>query len=241
MFHRTFWTQYRFTGITLIVGCLLFFAGASMPLTDIRGNFIWGLPPRGWLLVIFAHPVLWQWTNLLLLGGSIVILLGLAMLTITLRAAGDRVLAPLGFSAFFFGTLLWVIQLAFRLSVDLWAAQETGKTGVVPHVYEPLNLWIRFLFVIYGVLAQSGMVAYGAALLFPRVLPKWLGWTNIVFSLAGLSLLAFTGDAPPFLYYLMPIVMGILLLLRQDPLPTARHRQEASTRAATTAVEGGKR
>jgi hypothetical protein len=52
MMKSTFWTQRRFTGITLIVGCLLFLAGASMPLTDTKGNFIWGLPPREWLRVL---------------------------------------------------------------------------------------------------------------------------------------------------------------------------------------------
>jgi len=106
--------------------------------------------------------------------------------------------------------------VVFRLSVDLWAAQETGKAGLVPTVYEPLKLWILSLFVIYSVLAQSGMVAYGAALLSTRVLPHWLGWTSIVFSLAGLSLLAFTGDAPPLMYYLMPMLMGILLGLQRS-------------------------
>jgi len=108
-------------------------------------SFLWYLPSREWLLVIFAHPVLWQWTNLLFLGGSVVTVLGLVLLTTILWAAGDHALAPLGLSAFFFGTGLWVIQLVFRLSVDLWAAQETARTGVVPTVYEPLNLWIRSL------------------------------------------------------------------------------------------------
>jgi hypothetical protein len=95
----------------------------------------------------------------------------------------------------------------------------------VPNVYEPLNLWIRSLFVIYSVLAQSGIVAYGAALLSTRVLPQWLGWTSIVFSLVGLSLLAFTGDAPPFMYYLMPIVMGILLL-RRSRVPSEQDERQ---------------
>ncbi len=77
----------------------------------------------------------------------------------------------------------------------------------------PLILWTHALFVIYTVLAFSAMVAYGGAVLTTHVLPQWAGWTTIVYSLAGLGLLAFTDDAPPFLHHLMPLLVGILLLL----------------------------
>ena len=237
MFHRTFWTQYRFTGITLIVGFLLFLAGASMPLTDTKGNFIWYLPPREWLLVIFAHPLLWQWDTLLLFGGSVVTALGLVLLTMLFRDAGDRAFSQLGLVAFVFGAVLWVIILAFRLSIDPWAAQETARTAVLPDFYVPLTLWTHALFVIYTILAFSALATYGAALLSTRVLPHWVGWLAIVYGPAWLGWFAFTGDVPPFLHYLLPLLMGILLLLRRDPLPTARQQQEASSRAATTAVE----
>ena len=238
MMKSTFWTQRRFTGITLIGGCLLFLAGASMPLTDTKGNFIWGLPPREWLLVIFAHPTLWQWATILLLSGVVVMLLGLTLLTSLLRDAGDRTFSPLGLIAFVFGAVLWVIILAFRLSIDPWAAQETARTAALPDFYVPLTLWTHALFVIYTILAFSALAAYGAAMLSTRVLPHWVGWLAIVYGLAGLGLLGFTGDAPPLLHHLMPLLMGILLL-RPDPLLTARQQQEASTRAATTAVKEG--
>ena len=98
MVSSTFWTEYHFTGLALILGGLLFLVGAFMPLRDKKGAFIYGLPPREWLNVIFDHPRLWQ-------------------------------------------------------------------------------------------------------------------WANILYSLAGLGLLGFTGDAPPLLHHLMPIMIGILLLL----------------------------
>jgi len=209
----TFWTQRRFTGITLIVGCLLFLAGTPMPLTDTKGNFIYGLPPQEWLRVIFDHPVLWQWANILFISGVVVTILGLAMLTSLLRDAGDRTFSQLGLIAFAFGAVLWVIILAFRLSIDPWAAQETAKTAVLPEFYVPLTRWTGVLFVIYTVLAFSALAAYGGAVLSTHVLPQWVGWLCIVYGLAGLGSLGFTGDAPPLLHHLMPIVIGILLLL----------------------------
>jgi hypothetical protein len=233
MMKSTFWTQRRFTGITLIIGCLLFLAGASMPLVDKKGNFIYGLPPREWLLVIFAHPTLWQWATILLLSGVVVMLLGLTLLTSLLRDAGDRTFSPLGLIAFVFGAVLWVIILAFRLSIDPWAAQETARTAVLPDFYVPLTLWTHALFVIYTILAFSALAIYGGAVLTTRVLPQWVGWLAIVYGLAGLGWFAFTGDAPPGLHHLMPLLMGILLLLRRSQLPTRSHREEASTVAPT--------
>ncbi len=237
MMKSTFWTQRRFTAIALIVGCLLFLVGASMPLTDTKGNFIWGLPPREWLRVIFAHPTLWQWNNILFISGVVVTILGLILLTMLFRDAGDRAFSQLGLVAFVFGAVLWVIILAFRLSIDPWAAQETARTAVLPDFYVPLTLWTHALLLIYTILAFSALAAYGAAMLSTRMLPHWVGWLTISYSLAGLGLLAATGDAPPLLHHLLPLLMGILLLLRRDPLPTARQQQGASSRAATTAVE----
>jgi hypothetical protein len=55
-----------------------------------------------------------------------------------------------------------------------------------------------------------------------RLLPRWMGWLVIVYGLAGLGLLGATSDVPPFLYYLLPMVMGILLLVRRDQVPPAQ-------------------
>jgi hypothetical protein len=65
MVSSTFWTEYHFTGLALILGGLMFSVGAFMPLRDKKGAFIYGLPPREWLNVIFDHPRLWQWANIL--------------------------------------------------------------------------------------------------------------------------------------------------------------------------------
>ncbi len=211
----TFWTEPHFTGLALILGALLFLCGAGLytAIRDTKGNLIFGLPPREWLRVVFDHPHLWRWATLLFMCGVVVTILGLALLTTLLLDAGDRAFSPLALIAFAFGAVLWVIHLAFRLSIDPWAAQETAKTTVLPEFYVPLTLWIHALFVIYTILAFSAMVAYGGAVLTTHVLPQWVGWTTIVYSLAGLGLLAFTSDAPPFLHHLMPLLMGILLLL----------------------------
>jgi len=122
-----------------------------------------------------------------------------------------------------------LIQRAVPLSIDPWAAQQMARTGVMPDYYVPLTLWTQALFVIYTLLAFSALTAYGGAMLSTRVLPKFMGWLAIVYGLAGLGLMWFTGDVPPFLYYLLPMVIGILLLRR----PQVPSKQDEPQRPAS--------
>ena len=241
MLSSTLWTEPRFTGVVLILGCLVLGSGLGLywPLKDEKGAFIFGLPTREWLRLVFAHPRPWRWGTILFISVAIMTVLGFAMFTSLLRDAGDRTFSLLGLIAFAFGTVLWVICLAFRLSIDPWAAQETEKADAIPEFYVPLTRWTGVLFVIYTILTFLAAVAYGGALVSTRLLPHWLGWVTIVYSLAWLGLTVAFGNAPPLLHHLLPIVMGILLLPRRDPLPTARQQQEASSGAATTAVKEG--
>ena len=239
--NRAFWTQCRFAGITLILGALLFFGGASLPVTDPKGTFIYSLPPQGWLLVVFAHPVLWQWANILLISGTIVTILGLAMLARQFQNTGDRTFSHLGMMVFVVGAVLWVIQVAFRLSVDFWAAQEMVRTAVIPDYYVPLAHWTGMLFVIYTILTFSGLAAYGGAILSTRVLPRWVGWLAIGYGIAGVSIYSFTHGFPPFAHFILSCLIGILLLLRRYQVPLEDHREEKSDIVSTTAVEEGKR
>ena len=242
MLHRTFWTERRFTGITLILGCLLFLGAAGLMPRDTQGNFMVNLPLREQLLVIAAQMSLFQWSFSLFISGVIVTLLGLAVLTRLLRDAGDRTFSPLALIVSLFGAVLMVIYIALSLGISPLAGQETARTGVVPGYYVPFTLTTQPLFVIYTILAFSALAAYGGSVLSTAVLPHWVGWLAIIYGLAGLVLVGFAaGNIPPFLHYLMPIVMGILLLLRRSQFPAHSHREETSPVASTTAVTGEKR
>jgi hypothetical protein len=181
--------------------------------------------------VVLHHQTLWWWTNAFFMGSTLVTLLGLVLLTMLLREAGDRIFSPLGLILFVLAATLWLIQRAVSLSIDPWAAQQMARTGVMPDSYVPLLLWTEALFVIYTILAFSALAAYGGAMLSTRLLPKFMGWLAIVYGLAGLGLLGFSGDVPPFLYYLLPIVIGILLL-RRSQVPTRSQHEEESTAAS---------
>ncbi len=227
MTKNIFWTRRRFTGITLIVGCFLFLGALGLIPRDAQGNFMVNLPLREQLLVIAAQTSLFQWSFSLTISGLIVTLLGLAMLTMLFRDALDRTFSSLALLAALFGDVLMVIFIAFPLGVAPVAAQETARTGVVPDFYVQLTLWTQPLFVIYTILAFSALAAYGGAILFTHVLPHWVGWFAIVYSLAGLLLAGFTaGNVPPFLHHLMPILIGVLLLLQRSQAPSEQDERQ---------------
>jgi hypothetical protein len=226
MAKSTFWTRRRFTGIALILGCVLFLGALGFMPRDTTGNFMVNLPLREQLLVIAAQPSLFQWSFSLLICGIIITLLGLALLTTLLQDAGDRTFSYLALIVLLFGDVLLVIYVAFPLGVAPLAAQETVKTGVVPDYYVQLTMWTQPLFVIYTILAFSVLAAYGGAVLSTRVLPHWIGWLAIIYSLAGLVLAGLAaGNVPPFLHHLVPIVIGVLLLLRRSQVPSEQHEQ----------------
>jgi hypothetical protein len=237
MLKSTFWTQRRFAGFSLIVGCLLFLLAAGLIPRDAQGHYIVNLPLRAALLVIATQTTLAQWSMSLFICGVIVTALGFALLTRLLWDSGEHSFSSLALIASWFGTVLVVIFLAFRLGVDPLAAQETARTGAVPAYYEPLQRWGTTLFQVYTVCASSALALYGGALLVARLLPRWLSWTAIIYGLLVLALFAYAHDLPPFLHYLLPIVVGILLLRRRDQVPTASHRQEGAVVARAPMVE----
>jgi hypothetical protein len=221
-----FWTRRRFTGIILILGCCLFLGSLGLMPRDATGNFMVNLPLLSQLLVIAAQASLFQWSFSLIISGIIVTLLGLAMLTMLFRDAGDTTFSYLALIAFQFGDILLVIFIAFPLGIAPLAAQETARTGIVPEYYVQLTLWTQPLFVLYTILAFSALAAYGGAILSTHLLPHWVGWLSIVYGLAGLILAGFTGgNVPPFLNHLIPIVIGVLLLLRRSQVSSEQDKQ----------------
>jgi hypothetical protein len=102
---NTFWTERRYTGITLILGCCLFLGAAGFMPKDTRGTFLVNLPLREQLIAIATQTSQLQWSFSLFISGIIVTLLGLALLTRLLRDAGDRTFSYLALIASLFGAV----------------------------------------------------------------------------------------------------------------------------------------
>lgn len=234
----TFWTQRRFAGFTLMIGCCLFLTAAGMIPRDAQGNYSILMPPRAALLIIAQQMTLAQWDTSLFICGVTITALGFAQLTELLWESKGRVFSHLGLLSALFGAVMVVIALAFSLGVDTLAAQETARMGVVPDYYVPLTGWTNALFQIYTVAAFLSLMLYGGALFVSRILPRWLSWTAMIYGLAGLGLFAYAQDMPPFVHYLLPMLMGILLLLRGNQTPQHHHTEVETMPAEPPASKG---
>ncbi len=62
-------------------------------------------------------------------------------------------------------------------------------------------------------IAFAVVIVYGGAVLASNVLPRWVGWVSIIYSLGGLVHLAVTQTSYQVMQHAVLIVIGILLLV----------------------------
>jgi hypothetical protein len=208
------WSANHATAILLMLN-ILFAPGIAlyMRVKDKHGPIIFGQPPREWLRLVHEHPRPWHWATLSFVGAMLVTLFGLTLLACLLRTAGDPGFANVGLVAFAVGAVLWITHLAARLTVDPWAGEELATTGEIPRAYAPLRVWNGALFAIFSYLAFAGVLLFGAAILATPLLPHWLGWITIIYSVGGLAIHTITRDSLPIMHHLMPFLTGVVLLL----------------------------
>lgn len=206
---------HRIAGGLLVVAFLSFAIGATLPVVSRQGNHqIFTLPIREHLQAVAGMTGIWRWANILMGAAIIALLAGLAILTSILESAGERLLSRLGLVGMVLAAVLWLIFSAFRATVTVAAAQELAATGVVPPYYEPLARWGFALFFVYAVSGFAALAAFGGSALHVGLLPAWIDWGTIAFSLATLVALLIVGDTLPAFHYVPPLVMGLTLLVR---------------------------
>ena len=140
------------------------------------------------------RPALPEWQGAALGLGLVVTLFGLATLELTVRDAGERVLGRLGTIAFLLGCISWIVADAFAL-------------GGLPWVFE--------LERNYVVLACFALAAFGWAILRTEVLPRWLGWAAIGWSVVWAVLYLSRIVEAPLGLNLITFLFGLMLLRRQ--------------------------
>jgi hypothetical protein len=126
------------------------------------------------------------------MAGVSLTLVGLIAFDPVLWKAGDRVLAGLGTAAYAAAAVSWAIA--------------TGRALA-------LHEWMYDLEVVFIVAAGFSMLAFGAAVLRTRVIPRWAGWVAVGWSAVGLILFALPSENyPPLLVQFVPLLFGIALL-----------------------------
>jgi len=81
--------------------------------------------------------------------GMAVTLAGFTVFTALLRQSRHPVFAELGLIAFLFGSVFWVIHLAFRAVVMVSAAEEMLGSGAAPWWYQSWRLFAGLMYGLY--------------------------------------------------------------------------------------------
>jgi hypothetical protein len=148
-------------------------------------------------------PDYFLWERGLIAAAAVTSLLGFALLAVALRAAGERLFSWIGLSALTLGTALTLFAEWLIVSGRIWEAQAGMEW-----------LLLAWGFVALILVCQA---AYGVALLRATLLPRWIGWSLIIWNLGWLAVVVvFSAHGPyyPALFYIGPLLLGIVLLLR---------------------------
>jgi hypothetical protein len=167
----------------LILSGIIFSAGGML----YTGRAIWKWPAGK------THRYL-LWERGFVIAALLVAVLGLNLLERMLEAAGDRILAPSGMVLLLIGSGVVIFGETFFISRQEW-------------IYAPI--------VAFVVLAFLAQVVFGVALLQTGLLPGWVGWTTILWNLAWLVVLPIFRPRDiyyPWLHYVAPLLIGIMLL-----------------------------
>ena len=139
-------------------------------------------------------------------------LAGFALFTLLLHQAGDRGLAVVGLVLLLFWSVLGAIEGSFQASVTVWAVEETARTGVIPPFFEPLRRWLNSelqpINMSFGLIA---MLLFSWSALRAGLLPTWIGWAALAWSLLSFPLYYFVLGAP-LIILIAPLLFGIGLV-----------------------------
>jgi hypothetical protein len=205
----------RWCGWFLIAGFVVFFVGAA-----------------GWLPAEFeARPLpemlrhvaeregRWLWIHIWMAAGVIISIAGLVAWTELQRQSGERLMTPIASNLFVVGAVLWLLAMALRVTVGVWAARE-ALAGSMPAIYPSVHRLAGSLHGAHMALSYVTFIALGYGVLRSGIVPALAGWIGIAAGAVGV--IAFVGLrigllGMPFLALTYPFALGVLLLRAVPP------------------------
>lgn len=182
------------SGVVMTLGSVLFIVAAVMP---ISSRVFPETDPAKKLASITGSPTAWVVSQILFGLGSIITVIGVALLASYARDDSVAWLMWTSTAVLALGLVPWVWHLYAR-TVDPAAFAEGG-----------LPAW---LFLLYAALTEVGLAIFGAALLASPH-PPWLGWVVIAGMALVIVLTIVFGDMVPGVFYLITGLVGVVILL----------------------------
>lgn len=181
----------RTSSVLLGVGSVLFLVAAFLPVSRVYAE----PDPEKKLEIILELKWMWNLSSVLFGIGSLVVVFGWALFVFSFNEL-SKVIIPLA-SIILLGTgaLLWTWHVTERIIHPVGFVNGTNT----PH-----------LFLVYSLLTQVGLALAGWFLLRMPV-PDWPGWMLIFGSAILFILMLVFKDMPPFVYYLLTLVLAITL------------------------------
>lgn len=145
---------------------------------------------------------------------AILQLIGFGILSAAVSRAGEQTLGLISFGLWVFASAVAALRTAFEGTVTVWAGEQWASTGTVPDIYEPLSAFAQNSFLWYAeipwLVAAAG---FGWAVVRSGVLPAWIGYAAIAWSVLWLVLPYVFGSDLPAVLILFPLLFGIAMVV----------------------------
>jgi hypothetical protein len=181
----------KISAIVIMVGSVLFLIAAFSPISRV---FPEPSAVRK-LEIIVASPNAWFVAQIFFGLGAMLTVIGIAIIGYQSRAQP--------FAWFIHAS---VIILFLGASLRLWHVYARAEDPAA-FTEGSLSAWPV---VLYWVLTPAGLAVFGVALL-RSALPQWVGWVMIASMALFLLLTVIFGDIPPFVYYAITLLTGVML------------------------------
>jgi len=186
--------------IIVMIGSVLFIIAAFSPISRVFGIS----SPERKLEIILSAPNQWIAAQIFFALGALVMVAGVSIVTYYFRNQPFSVLLNMSVVILFIGASLWIWHVYLR-AVDPQLFTDRG----IPILY----------FAAYTFLTQFGLILFGIALLRTE-LQNWVGWM-IIGSMGFFFVLTIIfRDMPPFVYYVIMLITGVMLYRSGPPLKT---------------------
>ena len=183
----------RVAAIILLVGSVLFIIAAFLPVSQVFAE----PSPAAKLEIITSNRAAWNTAQVLFGLGASIAAIGLGLVAYHLRGTPGAVWAYVGLAAVILGVVFWDGHVYLR-AVDPEGFVEGGPIG--------------WLFTVYALLTQAGLLAFGVSYLRAGY-PAWLGVITVAGAVIFFIIFFVLKDIPPFFYYILTFIIGIRLML----------------------------
>jgi hypothetical protein len=191
----------------LVAGAVIFWIGAVTP------------PYRQWmgvgedeyLQIVGANRTTWLFMHACFAAGAVTTAAGLGALASRAWQAGAAS------TLFTIATILWLVNIGFRVTAAPRAAAELTRTGAVPTGYTAGAEWVGVLFGAQMIASYLAILALGLGLRETGFAPRWIANAAIGFGAIAVPGLLTPVFQPPLMVYVVPFTIGVATLFRGEP------------------------